>query len=132
VQGDPVGGAASLNPRQLIIPLVRELDERHLLFAHAVFLSASSACCRSSVTRCHMTRPRLSMYRLGHRVIATSVRSSNPPSTIRDASAIAVRVVAISVSSRSSGAQIRAASRTGASIWTPFSGPLDWGRRNGV
>ena len=50
-----------------------------------------------------------------------SVRSSNPTNTVREASAMAARISATSSSMRSSGAQIRMASWTGAQTSMPRS-----------
>jgi len=59
-----------------------------------------------------------------------SVPSSKPPSTMRDASAMAARIWAISLSKRSSGAQISAASCTGAQTSIPRSVAKQQASRN--
>src|SRR5262249_15583821 len=72
-------------------------------------------------TRCHITAPRGSMYLSGQRTILTSVASSKPDRTMREASAMEARAAAMSASSRSKGANIKIASCTGAQTSTPTS-----------
>src|SRR5262245_7549873 len=88
------------------------------VLAHAVALHCLA---NNLVTRSHITVPRGSEYRFGHLVTETSVPSSNPDSTLRDASAMAARMVAIVASRRSDGAEIKKASWTGAQTSIPRS-----------
>src|SRR5262249_51334849 len=86
--------------------------ERIILFHHATAFASWRA--TNERTRSHITLPRLSMYRSGWRMMTASVPISNPPSTIREASAMAMRIRVTSSSRWSSGAQINTASCTGA------------------
>jgi hypothetical protein len=70
----------------------------------------------SFMTCPHIAVPRGSWNRSGWRTRITSVRSSKPSSTMRDASVMAERMVAMSSSRRSNGAQINTTSCTGAQI----------------